>query len=259
MTTWILLRGLTREAGHWGHFPEELRRTLGDARVVAIDLPGAGRLHDAQSPTRIEDIATRCREQALVQGLQPPFNLVALSLGAMVAVAWAKAHCDEIAAAVLINTSLGAHCPPWDRLRPRNYRALLRYVLAANDRTRERVVFDLTCTNTTARDDTIDEWVAIRRQRPVSMANALRQLYAAARYRPRARPALRRLLVLAGRGDALVAPACSRRLALAWQASYGEHPNAGHDLTHDDAGWVGAQIAKWWTGIDATADSVTAL
>lgn len=43
--TWLLLRGLTREAGHWGDFPRQLQAALPEARILAIDLPGNGTLH----------------------------------------------------------------------------------------------------------------------------------------------------------------------------------------------------------------------
>lgn len=245
MTTWLLLRGLTREAGHWGRFADELQGALGSATVIAIDLPGAGLLHDMRSPARIEDIAARCREQALAQGLQPPFHLVALSLGAMVAVAWAKAHAGEIAAAVLINTSLGTFCPPWRRLRPGAYPALSRLLLPAADGAQEAVIYRLTSNRPAHADEIVKDWAALRRLHPVAASNALRQLWAAARYRPQSPPEHARLLVLASRGDRLVDPECSRRLASAWRADCFEHPSAGHDLPLDDGPWVAARIAEW--------------
>jgi pimeloyl-ACP methyl ester carboxylesterase len=245
MMTCILLRGLTREAGHWGHFPEELRTALGDATVVAIDLPGAGALHDLSSPAKIEDIALQCRMQAQALGLQPPFHLVALSLGAMVAVAWARRHPDEVPTAVLINTSLGSQCQPWRRLRPAAWPALLRLLLPARDVLRESIIYRLTSNRPADAEATLKAWVAIRQQHPVAAANAFRQLLAAARYRPPAPPERTRLLVLASRGDRLVDPDCSRRLAKTWHTDYAEHPDAGHDLPIDDGPWVAARIAEW--------------
>jgi pimeloyl-ACP methyl ester carboxylesterase len=245
MTTWLLLRGLTREAGHWGRFADELQSALGPTAVIAIDLPGAGLLHDMRSPSRIEDIATRCREQALALGLRPPFHLVALSLGAMVAVAWAKAHTTEIAAAVLINTSLGAHCPPWRRLRPGAFPALFQLLLPATDAARETVIYRLTSNRPAKEEAIVKVWSALRRRHPVTAANAFRQLWAAARYRPQLPPEHARLLVLASRGDRLVDPDCSRRLARAWRAVCIEHPSAGHDLPLDDGPWVAARLAEW--------------
>jgi pimeloyl-ACP methyl ester carboxylesterase len=245
MTTCILLRGLTRETGHWGHFPDELRSALADGKVVAIDLPGAGALHDRRSPSNMDEIATQCRAQVQALGLPPPWHLVAQSLGAMVAVAWAKRHPDEIAAAVLINTSLATHCPPWRRLRPAVWPALLRLLLPATDALREAIIYRLTSNRPANEQASVKGWVALRQRHPVAAANALRQLWAAARYRPSAPPGSTRLLVLASRGDRLVDPACSRRLAQAWHADYAEHPDAGHDLPLDDGAWVAARIADW--------------
>lgn len=245
MTTYILLRGLTREAAHWGRFPEELRHALGDATVAAIDLPGAGELHTMRSPARIEDIAMQCQAQALSLGLPPPYHLVALSLGAMVAVAWARQHPEEVATAVLINTSLASQCPPWRRLRPTAWPVLLRLLLPATDVARESIIHRLTSNRPANAQATVKEWAALRKRHPVAAANALRQLWAAARYRPSVPPDYTRLLVLASRGDRLVNPDCSRRLAQAWHADYAEHPDAGHDLPLDDGAWVATRIADW--------------
>ena len=44
MDTWILLRGLTREASHWGAFAGDFQTALPQAKVVALDLPGNGQL-----------------------------------------------------------------------------------------------------------------------------------------------------------------------------------------------------------------------
>ncbi|MBU1236193.1 MAG: alpha/beta hydrolase [Gammaproteobacteria bacterium] len=254
MTTWILLRGLTREIGHWGTFPAVLRSVLGNAAVVAIDLPGAGEFHEQASPTHIEEIADHCHRQAIALQLQPPFNLVALSLGAMVAVAWARANPDEVAAAVLMNTSIRPYCRPWRRLRPRNYPSLLRLLFPATARNRESIILRLTSHERIDDDSIIDEWVALEERHPVALTSALRQLLAATRFRQDSPPAGTRLLVLASRGDTLVDCNCSRRLALAWRAEYAEHPTAGHDLPLDDGQWVAAQIADWWKKMETRTD-----
>ncbi|HTY04787.1 MAG TPA: alpha/beta fold hydrolase [Rhodocyclaceae bacterium] len=250
MTTWILLRGLTREQGHWGDFPERLGSALAacDTDVVTLDLPGSGQHWRMRSPARVEDIASFCRSQAASRRLQPPFNIVGLSLGGMVAVAWAGAFPDEVAALVLINTSARSFCPPWQRLRPRTCATLLRILLARTDSAREAIVLSLTSSRPARSADVVRIWTEIRRARPVSIANAMRQILAALRYGPgMARPAAR-MLVLASTGDILVHPLCSRRLAKAWTADYAEHPTAGHDLPLDDGDWVARLIARWWAG-----------
>src|SRR6476646_2595189 len=88
--TWILLRGLARERAHWGAFPALLHERLGDATVVALDLPGNGCLNRQASPTRIALMTQQCRDEAARLGLAPPYHLLAISMGAMVAIDWAR-------------------------------------------------------------------------------------------------------------------------------------------------------------------------
>ena len=91
----------------------------------------------------------------------------------------------------------------------------------------------------------LQRWLGYQREFPVTRANALRQLWAAARFRaPAARPAVP-LLVLCSAGDQLVDHRCSLRLAEAWRAEQRVHADAGHDLPLDDGAWVAAQVADW--------------
>src|ERR1035437_687970 len=100
MSTWILLRGLTRESGHWGVIVEQFQQTLPQAQVLPLDLPGNGRLHDQTSPWRVADMVAHCRAQLAQRDVAPPYHVLAMSLGAMVAVAWSHAHPRELAAQV---------------------------------------------------------------------------------------------------------------------------------------------------------------
>ena len=249
MSTWILLRGLTRGSGHWARFPDALQRRLPDARVVAIDLPGNGTLHELASPTRIGAMTDACRARVAALGLAPPYRVVAMSMGAMVAIDWADRDPAAIAGCVLINTSMRPHDPFHRRLR---WRALVagRALLLpwASTRTREAAVLRMTSRNRDAALDVLDAWTALRVRQPVTPANALRQLLAAARFRAPVRAPSAPLLVLASARDALVDARCSRGLAARWATAYAEHPGAGHDLTLDDPAWASAHIAHWSTG-----------
>ena len=246
--SWILLRGLTRESGHWGGFPDILRKHLPEgAQVLALDLPGTGRLNQARSPARIEATMEACRHQLQALGIAPPWHLLALSLGAMVAVEWAVRHPHELAGCVLVNTSLRPFSPWPQRLRPANYGALLGLLLAPQmPRRREQSILRLTSRRPAeAGAAVLDEWTTLRQTRPVSHANALRQLLAAARYRAPAKAPAVPLLVLASQGDALVDVRCSRRLAQQWGAELAEHPWAGHDLPLDDGRWLAGEVGRW--------------
>lgn len=244
MSAWVLLRGLTRESRHWGGFPEALRDACGDLEVCAIDLPGNGSLNRQASPACAAAMAASCRAQLRERGLAPPYSLLAMSLGAMVAVAWADLHPEEIGACVLINTSLRGFSPFHQRLEARNYLPLLQLLLDRDPERRERSILRLTSSRP-ERPGTLAEWAGYARQSPVSARNALRQLLAAVRYQPPAGKPAPPLLILASAGDRLVNPRCSRALAAHWNAAYAEHPAAGHDLPLDDAAWVARQVGAW--------------
>ena len=52
---WVLLRGLTREAGHWGALPRALEEALPGVRLHLLDLPGAGAHHRLRCPVSVAD------------------------------------------------------------------------------------------------------------------------------------------------------------------------------------------------------------
>lgn len=244
MSTWVLLRGLTRESRHWGEFPDALRHACGHLGVCALDLPGNGRLNRQASPPGIAEMAEHCRGQLRERGLPPPYYLLAMSLGAMVAVAWAQRYPEEIGGAVLINTSLRPFSPIHQRLQPRSYLPLLRLLIDRHPEAREGSILRLTSSQP-ERPEIVAEWAAYACQNPVSAGNALRQLLAAARYQAPAEQPLPPLLILASAHDRLVNPHCSRVLASRWKAAFAEHPTAGHDLPLDDPAWVARQVGIW--------------
>ena len=246
MSTWIFLRGLTRESRHWGSFPDAFFHEVPDAEIHTPDLPGNGVQNTHKSPTGVDEIAECIRAQLFEQGILPPYHVLAMSLGAMVAISWASRHPDEIRGCVLINTSLRPFNPFYQRLRPGNYGRLLTLaLLGASERDWESAILDLTSHKVERPTEVLGDWIAYRRQYPVSRCNALRQLLAAARYRaPLAKPDSP-ILVLSSKADALVNSSCSRQLALHWNSVYAEHPTAGHDLPLDDGLWVARQVKQW--------------
>lgn len=246
--TWVLLRGLTREAGHWGHFTPTLQAHLPEgARIVTPDIPGNGVLHQQPSATSVPAMAEQVRQQLIDMGCPPPYHVVAMSLGAMVTVAWMHAHPQELARAVLINTSLRPHSPFWHRLQVQQYPTALRLIVTRPSPEQwERAVMRMTCQHPPDAAATLAHWLRLRQQHPVSLANGLRQLWAATRYRaPMDAPAPVPTLLLHAAQDRLVHPACTRTLAERWRWPVACHPTAGHDLPLDDGPWVARQIAHW--------------
>lgn len=72
MNRWIFLRGWTREASHWGAFPELFRRVVPDAPVTLVDLPGNGALHGISCLTCVGNMVEHCRQTLPDQRIPPP-------------------------------------------------------------------------------------------------------------------------------------------------------------------------------------------
>ncbi|MFA7278484.1 MAG: alpha/beta hydrolase [Sterolibacterium sp.] len=246
MSTWIFLRGLSRESRHWGDFIENFRHRIPEADIITLDLPGNGCLSHLPSLTRVEAMAAWCRAELTARAVRPPYYLLGMSLGAMVAIAWASGSADEIGGCILINTSLRPFNPFYQRLRPRNYASLLKLALfGGSDETREKTILRLTSNRSGDNARLLARWADWRREQTVSRFNALRQLLAAARYRAPAKQLKPPLLILASVEDKLVNPICSWQLAVRWDASYAEHLRAGHDIPLDDGAWVAHQVEIW--------------
>ncbi len=242
--SWVLLRGLTREARHWGGLPQQLA-TGGDT-VVALDLPGNGVFCGLRSPATVRAMTLFARAQLQRQGCAPPYRLLAMSLGGMVATDWAQQFPGEVAALVLINTSMRPFSRATERLRPGNWPTLLRLAARWGDaRDSERIIHALTCEHRAALQQDLAAWVQIRNSAPVRSGNAWRQLWAAAQFSAAPGKPPCPTLLLSSSADRLVNPRCSAHLAQAWQVSHQQHPWAGHDLPHDDAPWVCQAITEW--------------
>ena len=259
MTTWVLLRGLMREARHWGEFPLLLQRAAGAQSIVTLDFPGNGQLHAQPSAASVAEMAENCRTQLKQLGYEPPYRVLALSLGAMVAVEWGERYPAELDSMVLINTSLAPHNPFYHRLRPANYPALIRVLIYGPTAQREKLILRLTSTQKRTPDQQaalLEQWTAYAGVCPVTRTNILRQLLAASTYHAVSTTPTVPVLLLAGRQDRLVNVKCSIALAQHWRCAIRLHPTAGHDLPLDDGAWVTRQVRDWLihdTGIDESA------
>lgn len=241
---WVLLRGLVRESRHWGDFPSRVNAAYPDADVHCPDVPGNGRRNGETSPASIDSMMEDCRATLSAMGAAPPYRLLALSMGGMIAAAWAQKHPGEIAHMVLVNTSMRPFSPFYRRLRPSSYLALARAFAAAQEETSESAILGVVSNVPARRHAVLAAWTTLARERPVRAANALRQLAAAARYSASLKRPATPTLVLTSAHDRLVDCSCSRDLAQAWQAGLAVHPSAGHDLPLDDPDWLITEVKR---------------
>jgi pimeloyl-ACP methyl ester carboxylesterase len=243
---WLLLRGLTRESGHWGNFLTHLQHAFPTAQINTLDLAGSGIYYQQSSPDSIAEITGQCRQHAQENGwLQSKTTLLTLSLGGMVAWEWIQQYPDDIQAAALMNSSLAAVNPFYQRLRWQSYGKLAQIVWQADLYQRELAIVKLVSNLDSQHEKVAAQWEQIQRLRPVSRQNALRQIIAAAKYAPSLNKPIPPLLLLNGLGDRLVSSACSQSISKRWSLPLISHPWAGHDLCLDDSTWVIEQLQHW--------------
>jgi pimeloyl-ACP methyl ester carboxylesterase len=247
--TWFLLRGLTREAAHWGEFLTALRAAWPDVDVHALDLPGAGAWHAGAWSGGVAEAMEQVRAEAARRAPQARRRFVfGVSLGGMITMAWAARYPEELGGIAVGASSARDLSPFWKRMRPGALRGIVLGNLERDVARREAAVVRAVCNRSELWDETAAAWAEIQRTRPVSRQNARAQIQAAAAWRAPARLAVSALF-LVGNGDRLVHPDCSRALARRYGAPLVEHPHAGHDLTTDAADWVIEELTRWRQGV----------
>ncbi|MCD2453257.1 alpha/beta hydrolase [Methylicorpusculum oleiharenae] len=238
----LLLRGLARESRYWGDFTGYLAKTFPDRPILTPDIPGNGPFWQQTSPSSIGAMTQSLRSQLTIAG---PMDIIGLSMGGMIALDWMNRFREDIASGILINTSASPLSPFYQRLRWQTYPALFRPGRLDINR-REQLYLNLTSRHHQLDADLLKQWQAWQQEHPVSQANTLRQLRAAASFRWTQRT-LQPVLIAASQTDQLVDFRCNTALASALHCELIVHPTAGHDLPLDDPGWLCDQIKQWLT------------
>lgn len=248
--TWVLLRGLVREQRHWGNFPDVLQTYFPDDKIILFDFPGNGKRNKEKSATTITGMTNEVRAYVSNRSTGQPVYIIALSMGAMVAVEWMNQHPEECAGAVLISTSLRGLNPFYQRLLPSNYPTILKsLILPENIHQKENrilhLVSNIVASDSSKKELIVNHWIDYAKQYPVSAINGLRQLIAAMRFHVPAQQPDVPILVLRSLADHMVSPECSATLARHWHLPIETHATAGHDIPLDDAEWVCGKIIQW--------------
>ncbi len=239
--TWILIRGLTREAGHWGRFLPLVTAALPDAEVHTIDLPGVGLRRDEPWPRTMTEAMEAVRARAPHGRRTFVFGV---SLGGMITMEWAARHPGELAGIVVGASSAANVAPFWKRFSPGVLPRVALAGLRGGVAAREAAVVRTVSNREDRWDETIALWREIQEARPVPVAVARGQMVTAARWRAPERlevPAL----FLVGDRDRLTHADCSRALAKRFASTLAVHPTAGHDLTTDEGEWVVEQLLRF--------------
>ncbi len=244
----LLLRGLLRESRHWLDFPALLSAKL-QRPVFTLDLPGCGLLHQQKSATSVPALRAQLQQQwaeTYPDEQGKALDLVAISMGGMLALDWALNAPQQVNSVTLINSSSAGLNPFWQRLQPRNYLKILLCLLAGPLQ-REELIWQMTV-NSEVKPDILKQWQQWAIEHPVSRSNAVRQLWAASRFQLTARPACP-VVVVSGLADQLVSPLCSQALAHKLNAALLTHADAGHDLPLDAGFWLADVIDQNLNGV----------
>lgn len=239
---WILLRGLARGRGHWGSFAEEMQKFFPNDQIEMIDLPGNGERNQEPSPWTVPDYVADLRQRSQFVKDGEPFQLLAVSLGAMIAVQWLKEFPNEVEKAHLICTSSATTSPFYHRYKVGNYLPTLSLFFSGQDPAAyEKTILEMTTNNLDRRASELPRLVEYTRQYPEQRGNVLRQLLAASRFQiPKTLP--KEVNLLGSYGDRLVSPNCTLELGKLWGIQPKMHNTAGHDLPVDDPQWILEQL-----------------
>ena len=236
----VLLRGLWREARHWGKFTDQLQKQFPAALISTPDIPGNGMRHHETSPDTIAAMTGALRQQI---NSNQPIWLIALSMGGMIAIDWMTRYPAEIEAAVLINTSARPLSPFYHRLRWTAYAHVPRLLFHSRAE-READILRLTSNRHQHDKKLLESWQQWQRQNPVAPASARNQFLAALKFSVTTKPQ-QPLLIVTSRADRLVDYRCSQKFARTWNTDYVEHESAGHDLPLDEPEWLVQRIYGW--------------
>ncbi len=237
---WVLIRGLGRHSGHWGRFSDVFTSTFPQDLIEKLDTAGNGTENNRKSFTSIAEYVDDLRQRsiALQQG---PIQLLAMSLGGMIAANWAMRFPDEVESLILINTSDRGTSGITDRLQIKNYLRILKLFCIPKDATQR----ELEILNMTINSPGIDRNLLASKYSNMPMCtrnNFIRQLFAASQFEfPKENPCNKTLL-LRSQSDHFVNPICTQRIAQLWNCKMLDEAHGGHDLPTDNPDWIAEQL-----------------
>ena len=240
----LLIRGLGREARHWGEFSEKLKNSEFSGEVNFVDLPGVGTEYKRSSlwsfDEAIEDLRARVN-------LSENTVLCSISFGSMVGLKWMEKYPEDFLGFIGINTSDRRLSSPFKRLKPKALMALLKVFFTQDLVSREEKVYAITSrrSNFSGRNSAISRWVEIAEQNPVNRMTFLSQMYLAGKFSAPQLKENKSMLFLASEKDEMVDYSCSQRLAEFYQARCFVNKDAGHDLPLDSPVWLVEKIGEF--------------
>ena len=242
---WLFLRGLTREMGHWGNAFEIFEQANPGMKVHGLDYPGIGTERERQSPVTVHGIMQdlRSRFKILKEHHSGRWGILAISLGGMVTMEWIHHYPEDFGHAVVINSSARNVATPFQRFNPQTLATYIKRVNEFRSGEVERTVLHSVC-NMSVTEELVAEWRDIAILRPLKKRTMVTQIMAGAQYEAPSHVTVPTLIIGCPK-DRLVSVKCSEGLAKRLNAPIIYHPEAGHDLSTDDAQWMAEKVGSW--------------
>ncbi|MCG3864754.1 MULTISPECIES: alpha/beta hydrolase [unclassified Photobacterium] len=238
--TIILLRGLFRDQFHWGTFCQTLKNHFPHSDIVCLDIAGNGARNDEKTPPSLKGIAQDLHEHFhILRPQHQQADIIAISMGGMIALKWMAMFPNDIRKAILINTSTQSLSPFHQRLRWQRYADISQILWLPNLKQEEKIIH----LTSNKQWDSVElialshQWANWKEQHPISCKNMFNQLNASREFtlpNKLSQP----IVLLTSQQDKLVNYQCSIALAHYWNLPINIHPTAGHDIPLDDPQWV---------------------
>jgi len=240
----ILLRGLGRDARHWGEFPKKLAAMLPSYKICTIDLPGTGEYYDIKSPLSVNKMTEFLHKESVKKGyILKDTYIIGLSLGGMVATQWALNYPNSIKKIILVNSSFSNFSRFYNRLSASVYWDFIKMFFMSPEQ-REVCVLKIVSSNKDQYKEVSQNWKHLWKEKPFKVSTIIRQLVAASLFSLKKLPK-QKVLFLASKKDNLVSPVCYKDVEskTPWTVIYNE--NTGHEMPMDDPDWVINKISEF--------------
>ncbi len=236
---WIFLRGLARETRHWGKFPSIFQDTFPNTHHYVLEIPGVGKKFEETPPTQLHRYADLLREELLELKNQHegPWGVLAISMGAMIAMLWAERYPHDFSAGIFINSSAGNLSSIRERFSPQAMKMVGELFFKEDYIERERAILNLTTKKILVTDELVQEYAKYSEEFPIKRGNFLRQIYAASKFKVPQELSFSPI-ILNGKFDSLASPKCSDILANHFKVPLYRDSESGHDLPLDNPEWI---------------------
>ncbi|MBT3647716.1 MAG: alpha/beta hydrolase [Flavobacteriales bacterium] len=257
----FLLRGLTRESGHWGQqFFQYVKEEFLNAKITTLDLPGAGVHFQEKAGLTVSKLMEfmKVHSQEEIEATRGQNIIMATSLGGMVATEWISKYPEDFQALIMIRASFKGICSFSERVNPKIRMELLSVPFTLKMVKKEERLLRINSNDTTGFGDNLKEWKEIQVLRPMSTANLIRQTIAGLRYAPPTHFPEIPTLVVGSFSDRLVQPGCIVKVRDHFGGDIVWNDVSGHGIPIDQPEWLVDNV-KNWLDFEAPTQDVLAI